>query len=427
MAVVFNWALPSNGNILVQAGSLSKWHVSVGIGYAYHQYYDIPAWNCNGSVLLLRGKNAPYLVEKLGEPPMILKLGSKVVSYLQWDRKNPFLLYYIAYNKKKDTELHCYNLNNDEDSLIYRAKGLLSLAPLHPDGRHLLLCPRINRTDPARIYDLETGAVKIIPVPGPVHRVRFTKNSDLSLFCNLETEKNSSSSPRTSWVIDAATGKPKLLITGEAGHPDWCPGGNWLSFFREGNLWIIDRSGQRVKEFTGLRGHQSWSEDGSLIVADINTRRSRYGGWIVICRVDTGDVVPLIEHCSTLTSDQASHPHPVFSPDGTKVVYNSNNFRINPPQVYVIKVKNPETVGQLWAEVKGKTVVLTWEEPKSREIEKYLIYQLKDNNRFFIGECAAGQNFYKVDYNADSHAFEVIAQEYSGLKSQAVKVLINTD
>lgn len=412
-------------SLFAKQDSISSCHVSLGIKYAYHQYYDIPAWNCNGSVLLFRGEGRVYLVRKLGQAPIELKLTSKPAEYLQWDRNDPDILFYVVYSQKRYTQLYRVNLHTTDKEMIYQTEGFLGLAPPHPDGRHLLLHPRINRTDPAQIFDLETGAVKTIPVPGPVHRVRFTKNPDLSIFCNLETEKDNSSDPRTSWFIDTSTGKTKLLVTGEAGHPDWRPGGNWLSFFQDNGLTIINRNGEPVQRFSGLGGHQSWSDDGSMVVADITYRKSRYVGWIIVYQVNSGEIVPLIEHCSTLTDRQATHPHPVFSPDGTKVVYNSNNFGRNTPQVYVAKVRSPDPVAKFQADLKENTVVLSWEKPRGREIEKYLIYYLTGNKRFLIGENTADKVVYKTKTSEDMRGFQVVAQEHSGLTGKPVTLLLN--
>ena len=32
------------------------WKVSGGLTRAHHQYYDVPAWNCNGSALLIQSE-----------------------------------------------------------------------------------------------------------------------------------------------------------------------------------------------------------------------------------------------------------------------------------------------------------------------------------------------------------------------------------
>ncbi|HYH03072.1 MAG TPA: hypothetical protein VEC37_08235, partial [Bacillota bacterium] len=51
------------------------WHVSSKLNYAYHQCYDVPAWNVNGSRILLRGKKgAVYLVKGLEAEPEPVKL-----------------------------------------------------------------------------------------------------------------------------------------------------------------------------------------------------------------------------------------------------------------------------------------------------------------------------------------------------------------
>ena len=314
------------------------WHVSAGIDYAYHQYYDVPAWNCDGSILLLRGINSRvYLAQKTGQAPVELKLPELPQRYLQWDQTKPQILYYITYRKPQQTLLYSYNLTTNTAALLIRIDDRLDLAPAHPDGEHLLLTPRINDQSAAVIYSLTTGKTIKIPVPTKIHRVRFTTDQNLSLFCN--NEKESVSAERTNWLLDAKSGRSTLIGTGFASHPDWQLGGQMLSYFEQGNLVILDQSGQEIRRIPGINGHQSWSRDGRYIVADIyQDKKKSYGGMIVLVEVATGKIIPIIEHRSKLEKDQATHPHARFSPDGTKIVYNSNNFGSTNPQVYVVDI-----------------------------------------------------------------------------------------
>jgi hypothetical protein len=325
------------------AGDFMALNYSQGLDFAYHQYYDVPAWNCDGSLLLMRdAKGNAYLVKGTTAPtaPVLLSLAQKPTGYLQWDAVNPRTLYLISYISSQ-TWLYQIDVSTKDAKFLYKATGRYDLAPLHPDGDHLLLHPRVGAADPAIIYSVRTGTTQMVAMPGPVHRVRFTTHPDLSLFCNTETQPGESIAERRSYIINALTGRAALLFKGEASHPDWQPGGGIISFFQESSLYFLDRSGQKLKSVAGLNGHQSWSCDGRYIVAEIydnNNANLNFRGWIVMINVANGQVIPIIKHQARSDKNQATHPHPHFSPDGTKIVFNSNHLGTTNPQVYVVDI-----------------------------------------------------------------------------------------
>jgi hypothetical protein len=78
--------------------------------------------------------------------------------------------------------------------------------------------------------------------------------------------------------------------------------------------------------------HSSASHDGEWIVSDTNWPNIG----IQLVHVPSGRYQTLCLDQSSNASQQPTHPHPVFSPDGTKVCFNSDKTGI--PQVYVVKI-----------------------------------------------------------------------------------------
>jgi hypothetical protein len=396
------------------------WKVSGGLPRANHQYYDVPAWNCNGSALLIQGERKKrYVIRAIGSLPEAIPLLPDKAAYMKWDVHDPDVFYYLL-NENNKTVIVRQMLSNGKRQSIYEADGKLGLAVPHPDGEHLLLIPGLGGQRPAEVVSIKSGTSTRVPMPGPVHRVRFTKHADLSLFCNLQTEGSAAGREgRISWLV-SLQGKAQILVKGAAGHPDWEPQGNRLSYFMDGALRVVDRSGHTIKTIPGLSGHQSWLSDGRRIIADID--RGSKKGWIVVIDTESGTVTPLVRHHSHYTSDQSTHPHVIGSPDGTKAVFNSNNEGKEEPQVYVVQVRPPPTVLNAAVSPRGSAAVLHWDLPAARaEIARILIRQVTKNGVVDAARIAAGEVSWSDPSCQDVLAYEICTQEFSGLLSEPIR------
>jgi hypothetical protein len=319
-------------------------------------------------------------------------------------------------------------LSNGTRQTVYRTDDKLELAVPHPDGEHLLLVPHMGDQHPAEVVSIRSGTATRVPMPGPVHRVRFTKHADLSLFCNLQTEKKNAAARenRISWLV-SLQGKAQILIHGAAGHPDWDPQGNRLSFFMDDALHVVDRSGHPIKTIPGLTGHQSWLSDGRWIISDIDKGSAGKKGWLVVIDTQSGAVTPLVRHYSHYTSDQWTHPHVIGSPDGTKAVFNSNNEGKEEPQVYVVQVRRPSTVLNAGVSRHGSATVLHWVLPDAKaEIARILIRQVTKEGVVDAASIAAGEVSWTDPRSQDVLAYEIRTQEYSGLLSEPIRCSLPT-
>ena len=398
------------------------WKISSGLKHAYHQCYDVPAWNANGSRILLRGKKGTvYLVKGLEGEPEPVKLPEVPVGNIQWDRMRPDIFYYVARDRSRQTAVYSYNVISQENRLLFKAPGGLQLAPAHPDGEHLLLYPQQEGVGIAEIYSLHTQKVLIIPLPGKVYRVRFTKHPDLSVFCILE---KSDTKVRTNWIMDAYTGVAKQLVEGSTEFPDWQPGGILLSYFENGHLLMVNRKGEPVKIIPDIDGFQSWAEDGKSLVIAVTHKKSKHFGEIVTYDSNSGEIRSVAKHCYYQSSKATLPlPNPHFSPDKTKVVLNFNEPGKSNTQVYVIKAKSPDPVKNLRLNPGKSALELTWSAPSAKEVKTIQVYKVyQDGKRVKQAELEARQTRCLVKYEDNLKSFEVVVREFSGLESEPATV-----
>ena len=433
--------------------STNCWQASPGLSQTSHQYYDIPAWNCNGSLLLVIGADQPakgkkptklpYLVAKLGSgerrlaiPLDILndsRFAKKSKSY-QWDAKDPDLLYYIVYNEAMTTTtLRRHNVRTNADEALVSVPGRLELAVPHPDGEHLLLIPGLGGVSDVLIVSIHDRKVTPVPLPAPVHRVRFTKNPDLSVFCNTQTDDPKAREERVSYRLDVSTGEQRVLVKGIAGHPDWSPDGARLSYFDKEGLCVVDRNGKMLQRIHGLGGHQSWSPDGRYIVFDAGTFKAKdpngvekeFAKYISMVEPASGKITPLAPHNSKLTKDQDTHPHPAFSPDATKVVFNSNNNGQENPQAFVVKARDPDEVRNLSLAQEGNGRRISWEPSQAKETKGFVIYRVMNDDRVVVvAETSLDSRSYTDTNDADVKGYGVAVKEFSGLQSAIRKAYL---
>jgi Tol biopolymer transport system component len=125
-------------------------------------------------------------------------------------------------------------------------------------------------------------------------------------------------------------GEPKQLTFGDwwAGSPSWIETGSWYrpgarrdivfsSVFGRGGLWRVDASGSRVPERLAFAG-----EEASYTAVSARSHRLVYArslGYTNIARIDlaSGAATPLI-------GSTRGEGNPMFSPDGNRIVFQSN-------------------------------------------------------------------------------------------------------
>ncbi len=110
--------------------------------------------------------------------------------------------------------------------------------------------------------------------------------------------------------------------------PAWSPDGEWIAFMSDragnNNIWVIQPDGSGLRQVTDIRGiseYPTWAPDGSQIVFNCTFGRmlSTGSGDFEICIVNF-DGSELIQ----LTDTPGSNKFPAWSPDGTKLAFESD-------------------------------------------------------------------------------------------------------
>ena len=396
-----------------------------------HEYYDILAWNADGSRMLFLSRRAGgnlWLMnaDGTGIHPLPQPADGGPIRAPRWSPINPHLVYF-ARAEAESVRILTMDVGNGELQEVVAApfgeaigeRKFSEMPPPHPDGRHFLL--RYGGQDRLStllvVADAETGTCRQLDVGMPTHRVRFTKAPDLSVFVNSNVDpEDPEKKLRTEWIVSLDGSKRQLPSGG--GHPDWTPDGSWLGVFGGGGIWLISHDGKVKKELvhTGAGGHGGFSiTTGRYHVAD-SPRSGPYGNLVYVTELANGVVTPVAHHGSSYSGwsskvpdPEATHPAPICSPDETKIVYDSD--LLGQPDVWVAVWKRPGTPRNV--RLSGDT--LSWQAPElHREIAGYNVHHL----------LAGYWELLKPEVKSLSLAglgpgtYAVSAQEWSGLESR---------
>jgi Tol biopolymer transport system component len=404
------------------------WQISKEMKFANHQYTDIPVYNANGSMALFRGKKGDYYLSKgLTSNPEKISFKEKPEGKIEWDFKRPEILYYLTH-KKDISYIWSFNVNTEEAKIMYKTESFFNeIAPAHPDGDHLLFGAKDEDESILEVYSISKNESIKIPVDIPMHRIRFTKSPNLTIFINRSAE------PKTSWLVYPHTKEITQIFQGKSTSPSWRLGGENFCFYGndvdgERKLLVLNTEGEIVKVFPGLTNHHlGWSIDGKYIVTDVEEKKGGpYGGWICVINFETGEIQRVVKHQSHFDDEDgdknsSGHPHPQLSPDATKVVYNSTRLGIKQPQVFVSLVRLPEQVKNADIIKSEENVELTWTRATGLEIENYLVYRkYKNGNTELAVTLDKDITSFTEKHNNDVDKYFIVAKEYSGLESKPV-------
>ena len=413
------------------------WRMTHDPEISRHVYYDIPAWNADGSMLYFvsrrrGGVMGNWLINADGSGVRELRVAGEKGRVLRpmWSVTDPKKMFYQAL-RSDCTALCSVNVKTGRRreialvDLVYRVE----LCPPSSDERKLLVR---GVRDPDKkewtiyLIDVETGEKKLVPIEGNVHRLRFTRAADHTIFYN--TNDPVKEVRLGSYRCDADGGNVVDLPVGKAGHPDWSPDGGRLSFTSEGAVWLIDRDGTNKRQLlnmaTGMHG--GWSLEGGWIVAD-SPDRGPYANQII--RVHTeepGRVHRICHHNASYQGwgamhpdAESTHPAPVSSPDGTKAVFDSDGAS-KWAEMYVVVMRKPDAPQDLRAEKRGRVVSLKWRRPeRGRELAGYYVYRSAESGDGFeqVGRAAAGkERFEDRPQGRGPWYYRVSAHEHCGLE-----------
>jgi len=411
----------------------TTWQISKGLDFANHQYTDVPVYNANGSMALFKDKKGNYYISRsLTSDPEKINFDQQSEGKVEWDFKRPAILYYLTTDDTY-SYIWSFNVNTSLEKMIHKTESYFNeIAPAHPDGDHLLFGAKDEDESVLEVYSISKNESIKIPLDIPMHRIRFTKSPDLTIYVNRSAE------PKTSWLVDPYTKKKTQIFQGKSTSPSWRLGGENFCFYGndvdgERKLLVLNTEGEIVRVFPGLTNHHlGWSIDGKFIVTDVEEKIGKpYGGWICVMNFETGEIQRVVKHQSDFDKPDGSknstgHPHPQLSPDVTKVVYNSSKLGIKHPQVFVSVVRLPEQVKNASIKKSEGKVELSWTKAKGIEIENYLVFRKYEDGRIELASTIDKDTIsFTEDVNGNVSEYHIVAQEYSGLQSKPLVLKVD--
>jgi len=236
-----------------------------------------------------------------------------------------------------------FDRETSETSAITNAQGSAMRPVLSPDGKSLVFATRHETKTGLRVRDLETGEERwliypvtrddqesratrdtmpgyafmpdgkslLVPIGGKIHRVDFQtgKSAIVPFTAKVQAEIG----PRLSFqsrVDDSPVVRARLIRW-----PVLAPDGKRLAFSSLNKLWIKDLPDGTPKRLTNSTIGEfmpAWSPDGRYLAY---VTWSRDGGQIFRVAAD-GSYAP-----EQLTRRPAFYSYPVYSPDGSKIVF----------------------------------------------------------------------------------------------------------
>lgn len=417
------------------------WQMSSDPAVESNEYTDIPVWSANGEYMLfrtLRNGNAERWLMKADGTALQPVSGPHQTDFEKgfWSILYPGVLYYTRIIEKDEsvfTRLLTFNAETGEENIIADYPGNLGvLQPPHPSEDLFLFGDHMkgaweDKEHPSKAFVVNKKEVlHVIEFEKLFHRLRFTKSPEGDIFFNFDQ-------PRQSFTCKK-DGSDRIEIPFNGGHPDWVPGGRMLFFNAREVLPdgtknfdlrydAVDADGSNLRTIYPYGGHASACLDGRYFVCDGGEGA---GSVNYVSLYDPEFAQNLFmnqtsryDHTNKWHPDHHStHPHPNSSPDGTKVISNSDvSGEFSDLFVSVSRLPDPPLNPRLFR--KGKQVCLTWSPPaRSRETEGYFIYATSagpDSFKLFVPGLVR-DTLIPVKEGRNM-GFQIVAKEYSGLIS----------
>jgi Tol biopolymer transport system component len=366
------------------------WRMTTDPAIERHIYYDIPAWNADGSLILFLsdrlGHKGYWLMDADGSNIRPLDPKRKPgIKTAYWSTKNPQWLYFMQ-KARKDTAICQLDLQSGGVKTLATVSGTgFRFAPPSADEAKFLLDKPEDKL--VLLVDAKSGSAKKLSMEAVVHRLRFTRAQDYSIFYNGEARQGY---PHHSWVMDRDGKNVRRISELDHRHPDWSPDGALLFFYAQRKMWTVDRqtAEHRVILDLGVGGHGGWSQDGKWFVSD-SINRGRFPNQIFMVSADgSGEVKTLCLHNASYVGwsaghpdAESTHPAPVSSPDDTKVIFDSDMSDVW-GDIYVVVARRPDAPEKISVQRKDKQAIIRWERPeRSKELAGYNIYRLVEAAR----------------------------------------------
>lgn len=401
------------------------WRITNGPGRDYHEYYDVPAWNKDGSALMVTSgiygdKKQMLIAGDLSSLRTVDPSGRFKNGQWKWSWLNKNQLYCLHQGiiwRVNWTTGEAVSLLNLSEETGIPAEHFQFEVPHPLDDRLLFGTREFSRyfavdSDGSDLYEIPTKG--ILADEGQPHRVRWTKSRDHRFFIRQKSYYGQDSSVLKKYVtfILSLEGKKTYCnidrISEKFGaHPDATADGAYitgnflatqtLSPVYQRSVWRLAANGDpksaRCIYRSACSHHSSNTWDGRWHLID---NRTPEGGPAAIIRGNTTVMslalasldgraqIVLCYPYSSYGSHQTTHPHPGSSPDGTKAIYNSDMLHRGTlskgaqafygaqnssgdsggnPDVYVAVIRRPFPPKRVSAVAKEGQNRLKWERP----------------------------------------------------------------
>jgi len=318
-----------------------------------HAYYDVSPWSPDGSKIVfssaLPGENTSHIFVMNADGSdmrMVAEdgtFGMHTGAFTQWGADGE-TAYYTAHTEG-DSALASVNLTTGEKRVLGQRSRMIS-----PDGKRSLFLESdiqgglgIMNTDgtDAHIIVKWEDAIALSPSQEEITKQppRFTNckwspAGDRVLF-GITNEYKRPRTVKELYTVNPDGSDLQWLCPYEH-HHIWSRDGSAVLFNGKTGMMLIDADGANPRTVSDLHvGHPSYSPDSRFIVTD------SYGGKLPACLVlidaATGEYRKLVNVPTTLGfTHQGTHPHPCWSPDGSQILYDSDQS--GTCQIYVLDV-----------------------------------------------------------------------------------------
>jgi hypothetical protein len=391
------------------------WKMSRNPGFNFHQYSNIPAWNLDGSQMLLLSTRPAgsrfWTVAPDGSrwTPTTINMSG----WAFWNTRDAHKIYALDSGTRSIVEVDVASGQSRRIWDLSAEKGELKLFRPSVDGEKFLVREKYVPAggNDTHSYGLilntdGTGQPQRFDLGREAGQMWFLKRNDYAFtFGASQFDKNV---PDQQWLCEPVkNGAIRAINRTGFGHLGVSPAGTRMAYRTSppNAIWLSDAQTWEAKkcltydvQIARVGGnHLSWECDDRWLVASV-------GNSIYEVQVDAGTArpicVPNTQHNKSVESE------PESSPDGTKIIYNST--MLGDCDVYVAIQRLPDAPRNIQRQ--GR--VLTWDAPeRCRELAGYRIYRGAE----LLNREPISERRYEVP--AEDGAYAVVAVEHSGLQS----------
>lgn len=397
------------------------WRMTDDPALDWHRYYDCQPWSPDGSAMVFYssrpGGRGVWLMNADGSGVRPLPVPAEVgrPSSPVWSTDGTHI--YVG-----GQNLAAVNANTGEARAITSHKeGGWGDLDLSPDGKWLVY----GRYERSCWVSSTDGRVHHKLTEGGVDHCRFASADGRTVVCNDDGDTKMWT---ITWSPEQGPLDRRLMIDRRFSHPDRLPdfSGMVFAFWADGQgprACGVDMDGSNFHTAVNAPFcHLSVSSDGTLLVGDHGYNQNGVP-WVGVGRLDDKSFRQVAYHDSVFASSrgsrhaaaQSTHPHPHFSPDDTKFVFNSGLTWTN-SEMLVCVWRRPDPPRN----VKLAQHQLMWQPPRRcLELCGYNVYGSKGRNasfRLLTTEPVSGTDFAVAEHRESR--FVVTAVEHSGLESQ---------